>query len=655
MFAPSDDYHQLHTGVHRIEPKPLDAPALTWHLAFWIRKVHEDAKKTHDEVKKQLDKFILALCSSMKFDGQKEVSHIKLEPCISDKLLLFSTVADRSSFIDLGRVVCTNREEDILLNSSRYVLVKFVWKGIRISIRIELHTEYFSITTFAESIRKRAPFSQLQDFEDAISSVRKYFDGEARTDIRRLRQYLFRDFWQLYFDDILSHPKLTLMYNSTQDGNIFRDAIITDFRGIILSEEAVKFDDYEFFFNDGKNNSPSWGSAAKKQFLPLLAVKHTGRERPYECAINYVLDGRGLYMSALGPQLPEGPVGQYNPLDYILYVHQRDPYDAEKIIVNSLQLGRLVNHIHLLGTLRVAALKDAEALHKTGYDLRILSSRIRLARNDVDSNSFRASKSVRGVHDHFDDFTSKFYGSARCDLQYRIERSRYYSELWRLNLKSLRIKRLEGDQPYDQFVERRVGAVFNFIDRLGRRYERSINEIIMLDQDEISREVWDFQSFGEAALLFILAPYYASNIVLHIWPENYSLSVTLGIWVAFVGYAIWRRMEKRHMGTEKKRSFLMACGAALLWAAIWYLPVQFYFAPETKTEQFELQKKQDEAQKPLREQRTKQDELLTQLLREEIELLREQLDLQKKRIDTEKADQDRKIPPTPKVRNHSDH
>jgi hypothetical protein len=85
-------------------------------------------------------------------------------------------------------------------------------------------------------------------------------------------------------------------------------------------------------------------------------------------------------MSALGPQVPEMNVERRIPVEYIVYAHQRDPFDHNKTIVNQLQLGRLVTQIHLLGTLRLAALKDIIALHEVGRDIGALAGLIQTAR-----------------------------------------------------------------------------------------------------------------------------------------------------------------------------------------------------------------------------------------------------------------------------------
>jgi uncharacterized membrane-anchored protein len=189
--------------------------------------------------------------------------------------------------------------------------------------------------------------------------------------------------------------------------------------------------------------------------------------------VSYMLDGRAMYMSALAPQLPDSPDDERIPLEFIVYAHQHLPNNAKKASVNKWELGRLVNHLHRLGVLRLAALKDVKLLRDKGKRLSDLDSFIERARESVATDERNAMKSIQEAHNCFNSIAADFMKEANCDLAYRIDRSRYYVSQVRSNVEFLRIKRLEGYQPYDQFVERRVGGEFDFIDRLGRRYERA--------------------------------------------------------------------------------------------------------------------------------------------------------------------------------------
>ena len=84
------------------------------------------------------------------------------------------------------------------------------------------------------------------------------------------------------------------------------------------------------------------------------------------------------------------------------------------------------------------------------------------------------------------DITRLFLDETKSGLAYRIERSRYYVSRFAKNVEFLRIRRLEGNQPYQQFVEKRLGAEFDFIHRLGLRFERTIQNMTALDQNYLA-------------------------------------------------------------------------------------------------------------------------------------------------------------------------
>ena len=79
--------------------------------------------------------------------------------------------------------------------------------------------------------------------------------------------------------------------------------------------------------------------------------------------------------------------------------------------------------------------------------------------------------------------------------------------------------RIEGYLPYDEFVFRRLGTTFEFIDRLGKRYEQAKRDIMELSQSmtqgDILRQnkaIEKMQKMGERALFFVLLPYYLSHL-----------------------------------------------------------------------------------------------------------------------------------------------
>jgi hypothetical protein len=651
MLETSRDYHELNAGAHRKPPKVLSAPSLIWHLAFWTsfggrHREGQWQKKNPNHVKNTLDNFILAFCRAVDNNPgveQKVVDgkaiKVQLTPRISGVCLLFNNTCRENSFeITLNRL--NRRQTDVFTSTSRSVSLQFTWKKLDVTVRFEIHSEYFSISTFVEldKDRKKAEehtaYSDIDGLNESIRTIVGYLnppqpptlDPESLLKLavgkpasqqladesspqqlqqpknelpppapddhmtKKINNYCFHEFWKTYEKDVLSDESLK---DFTNDG-IFKQ-IFADFRGFIASERAVEFSDKNFFDED---KPPKWGLEAKKKFLPLIQHRDRTLHRRYECAVNYLLDGRALYMSTLGPQLPSMPETERIPVEFIVYAHQR--YD-DATVVNKWQLGRLVNQILLLGTLRLCALKDVKLLHKAGRQLGELdestqAARVAIALTEAQASASRAAgpnqdrstvsnagrRAVRAVpktpasnetptggppsvshnvkameliaaaHNKLNNINGHFLRDSGSGLLYRIERSRYYVKQFDESLKLLRIKRVEGDQPYDQFIKRRLGSEFDFIDRVGVRYERATRNIVTLDQNylaitqnalveranQIDEDIHAIQKYGELFLLGALVPYYVTHLFVLIFGEELAPVIAGNVWVVFAVFAV---------------------------------------------------------------------------------------------------------------------
>lgn len=414
---------------------------------------------------------------------------------------------------------------------------------------------------------------------------------------------MLHEFWKTYEREVLSDVSLKAF---TSDG-IFKK-IFADFRGFIVSDQAVEFSDRDLFNED---KPPKWGQDAKKKFLPLIQHRDRAKDIRYECAVNYMLDGRALYMSTLGPQMPSMPENERIPVEFIIYAHQRH---NGATIVNNWQLGRIVNQMLLLGTLRLCALKDVKLLHRAGRQLSQLdeytqAARVAIARaeakasalrasrlanpkqrrsalsneavneipttasdNAAPSREFEATELIAKAHKKLNDITGNFLRDTGSGLLYRIERSRHYVKQFDESVKLLRIKRVEGDQPYDLFIKRRLGSEFDFIDRLGIRHERATQTIVTLDQNylaitqnllvaqanQIDEDIHTIQKWGEFVLLAALVPYYVTHLLVLIIGEQDAPLMAVNVWVIFIAiaFANYNRILEKFAKTEQWKSIL---------------------------------------------------------------------------------------------------
>ncbi len=570
MFGTASDYYEVNAGIHRKSARILTAPAVVWYLAFWTnagQREIEDSEEGAAKIKDKLDNFILALCRVL----DEKVGAVNLAPCISGVHLLFNNVCHEGSLSPARINFLSNRQMDVLTSTSRVVSLQFTWKMLIVTIRFEIHTEYFSLSTFVEFGKAGAgPYSDLDSLNRNIDAMLEYFDERSNrlSDQKlteQLNTYFFYDFWKTYEGEILSHASLR---DLTKEGAFNR--VFADFRGLILSDRVVDlFDDEEFTDGDRRLR---WGQNAKRKLLPLIQPG-SGRFRN-ECAANYMLDGHAFYMGTVGPKLPSTIMDERNPGEFIVYASQRP--DSSKTFVNKWQLGRLVNQILLLDTLRLCALKDVKLLHQAGHEFARLDLRTQVAGDATLLFDARAMDLIRETHENLSYITGEFLRSAGTGLLYRIERSRYYVQQFDENLRQLRITRLEGDQPYDQFIKRRVGSEFDFIDRLGIRYARTTGDMdtlgqkvallqnqLAIAQNKIQSSIYTIQEWGEFALLAALVPYYVVHLLEKIVSEKYIAAITIVLWSASAAFAFWRKTKKLRYSI-----FLLVLGTVLFFTHI---------------------------------------------------------------------------------------
>jgi hypothetical protein len=599
LFSTAADYHELNAGAHRKPPKVLSAPALVWHLAFWTNFQERGERREQPanpewapnkrpaEVNTALDRYIRELWTGLERTLGRPVD---VTPCIGGVNLLFGGAYAQPQGQEVRRL--TPRQYDIFSGTQRVVSLQFVWEQLDVTIRFETQTEYFTMSVFVELDRQRVKLgnkaapSSIAALNKTMRRIVTYLNprpaktaapasssiGRVDKLVKGINRYSFHDFWRLFDTQVLS------LGGRYRDAPIFQ-RVCADFRGFIASDQAVRFQDDRFFKFNGP---PGWGAEAKQKLLPLIQHRIRVDHTRYECAVNYMLDGRALYLSTLGPQLPGIPEGERIPVEFIVYAHQR--VDG-RTVVNKWQLGRLVSQILQLGTFRLCALKDIRSLHDAGLELAELEEATQRARRAIAQTEAYATRmgqsvpatasdrnrvamaEIASAHQKLNDITGAFLSKAGSGPLYRIERSRYYVRQFEDNVKLLRILRLEGDQPYDQFIRRRLGQEFDFIDRLGVRYERAMSSIVSLDQNYLSitqnslveratkideetksiqSEIQDIQRWGELILLIFLVPYYFSHLLIQIKGEGWEASswATIIVWGLLALTAVFRAYKQ---------------------------------------------------------------------------------------------------------------
>jgi hypothetical protein len=587
-FPPSNtpEYRRGNADAHRVRPANFRAPALISHQAFWIysnRQQHRD--KERDRVKHIIDRVILQTANQA---NQRYDQDAYITPSIGGSDILFANIAFARRFLvnqscqsEDGRVDPARlnpAQRTVFESDHRVVSLQFKWSGCEVTVRFEFLTEYFSITTIAEVAACTLPgmtgrIERLQNFD--------------LDDVVSIKNELFEIFWRELTYDICPESLLA----DTAFAHIF-----ADFRGVVLANDRLLA---------MRDNEPFI-----EVLLPLLGSSKS--QQGYECSVSYMLGGRALYMTTLGPQLAAYADERRIPVTYLLSVSAAS---------NRWQRGRLIDLIHTAGTGRLAALRDLAALRGAGNRLSGLDYHTSIARAAVSEHRQLAhsrhpmpdvAKCINAAHARFNEVTESFNTTAQTDygLSYRIERSRYYVARSLANTALMRIERVEGYHRYDEFVEQRLGGTFDFIDRLGRRYERAVGALSLLDgyhltiqsneialsQNEIalsqaeeeaeeaaiSEKTLEIQVYGEFILIAFLLPYYAVGLLAHIYEDagpgaHQKIKIlTYIIWTVAFGSAIyrigaqdrrWRRISRAIVLLILMWIFISASAQALGWAA----------------------------------------------------------------------------------------
>lgn len=368
--------------------------------------------------------------------------------------------------------------------------------GYRMRVRIDVHTELFSLTCLIDRVRagKLAErFGQLLDPCTAAGSARHLLN-EVWTEGDPPAAKVFED-W----------------IRRASNGAAQRDFghLITDFRGIVISpgdgwamdETSLEAD------KTGCRRRPRMDPeltrfaedhaglirAVAAPALPGLDVSSEEQRQALtmtrgEAVVCGMLDGKALYAAALGGH----------------GVHDSRPHPVRHLLVYAghceVQLGRLLRRMHVLGELRHAAMLDYDAdpvdpLPAGARTLRDVSREIRQLGRDISTAQDKGGGAQQPIDvpsiatlQHHVGRLSALSQFIEGGLTYRVEQSRYYADEFQRLIEHLRLVRIGDWQPYDDFVQRYVLHLFARIDRIGNRYEalgRRVDRLLFAKQAQL--------------------------------------------------------------------------------------------------------------------------------------------------------------------------
>ena len=580
------EYAQLHGGAHRKIATRFGVPSLVRHIGYW-----KPVERTQEQWINKIDERLLRLFQRLtlllsKPDGNI-IGPLSVTAESGDDLVFFKTCYRKDAQTPTPLDV-TNMPELLKPNRFRVIIYRFKWHYIPATIRFELHTEYVTVSLILDasrtipdqhidSAKQHDEFNLFNDSFDELAKVMLHGFPKSASG-HCLFDTLYTSLHVLFFNETLSPIGDSCKSDSDEIGRIF-----ADFRTIIIGDRPeTSADGINRFFrkpfsqsgqssaaidSDARIPDAHWASNILRAVLPFMQLP-VPKKKPFskfDLTASRLVDGRAIYITGLGPQ----PTKEATPLFGLYYWSKMSRW----------QVGRVLDRLHNLGILRLAAIIDVNKLRDIGTSIDAIETKLDDARKAFDKQPSALSErkdrlkearvKLDQVHILFsrtDATKANRIDSIDGGLEYRVERSRYYVRQWRDGLKDLRILRIEGFQPYDSFVERRLGATFDYIHRLGLRYDRIKGETARLEQYymtqasvisqetsvNLQRNIEDFQKWGEIALLVVLLPYYAGHLFIgangydehEVHPKLWTIIWCLGIGAVSVRLA-WKYFEDK--------------------------------------------------------------------------------------------------------------
>lgn len=577
----ADQYRILHGQAHRKPPARIGTPALTRHLAFWIPRGTGEFELRRERWVLTLDwflsNFIVLAFERWRQSGESEASMPRSFNGRWDAATrsYHFTFFRHSASYRLGERVV--RFEPLPAGNSgsrasdaqfELVSLRVYFDDIPIKIRAELHTEYFQMSFSADldvadpNRRPNPDKPQCAAVRDAFDRLRKKVeerlgatndDNEPRVRFNRRVEddidetwdasaYLFKQFWSAVDEEFLL-PGMTPTISPPDDPRPRRSkyppfnenlgAAFVDFRGLILSGDNLNAGSGTLheIFSEPTKGSQSIAANRMTQtdqlrtidaLLPVVdgARRALSEEPPparrpahaedvaippikYEYAASSLHGRRTVFLSALGPQRIGSTIN--SPGSYIVVTNHRHRW----------QIGRLVDRLHTVGTLRVASLWDSGNLNKVGFPLRDLIYQ-------VDNIGHRPSRQiVKSLNARFRHLSSE---GGEGGLQYRTERALFYVQRFYEEWKALRGQRIEGFQPYEAFVERRIGENWEYLRRLRARHGQISSSLSLLYNElraaealQQTRKLGRLLGFAEITAIVPIM-YYGGQVLHYAWP-----------------------------------------------------------------------------------------------------------------------------------------
>jgi Protein of unknown function (DUF3422) len=546
------DYPVVNIGAHRKAAPLAGIPGLTQHFSFW-RPPAAPRQSWHKSIDYFL--FLIFMCLWEEFSIARQTNseafpvgtfrcpnldrgNHRLYLCRHNAPINFANGEVADSYNGSPRMLSETNEKE---RSVRYEFfsIRTIFQGIDLTVRAELRSEFWSLTFLGDLSRfpRSLPASDhYANFSDAFSKIGDFFEGRikenaesvsSKVDDDTLRQLsncgnlLHDEFNQLINTKLID--KCTNGFPNADDVALKNiGGVFADFRGVVFGIDAQYQDDSEskssgVTLGSRKNckfsfiRSPQSASSSIHalhsitkfaQFTDDIGLRVVDAlwpavrafyDRPDdklkaygkpEFTVTAFQNRRAIYITSLGRLTPDARSRTNDPVRYTVVTAPSTRW----------QLGRLIERIHNMGALRLAAIQEIASLQAASDNLREIYDDWQKLKLKPPSDPSRADELIDAGG--FAARLEKLGSDLSSGLTYRIERSAYYVIAFKKVLAGLRTKRLEGFQPYPDFVERRMGGTFEFIARIGIRYVEMRREIELALERQRTQQMMGLQSAG---------------------------------------------------------------------------------------------------------------------------------------------------------------
>ena len=505
MNEPEKFRHYLEMP-HRRPAYGVNSPAVFRHIVFRIDgsvEANPLRAQEYDQGRDARNRFIESLNAKL----------VALQKCCgATHILAFgpSTLPPLKSSVPKREKLSTVESSVATVDINRTLLTELHPKhdaGWRVRLLVDVHSEYYSLTFILDQPNVTPEDSsggdaaQAREYEALLSK----HDDLRKAPSSDIIKFFYDKVWQNIEPHLCGfEPEADRCIDASLDMPGVR---LTEFRALALHDlntcfakhAAAKLPTRRIFLPDdstiGAGNFQksrlslhNWVMRNDEFVHEMLKFNQLTQsiDRDANCVLCEVLDGGAIFGSSLG-QIPSAPVyddlrpalsQNLTPLRYFIIYNALSKY----------QLGRLVRRHHVLGELRIAALIDHDLIVRAGARIRALGNEVDalLARathteieqaakaagdqtgtTDVTEQTTLSAEQLRHLQETLHAIHSDVEPGG---LSYRVARSRYYAEIFERRVKELRIRRLEGFEPYDIFITRTLNGVFNFISTVGTRY-----------------------------------------------------------------------------------------------------------------------------------------------------------------------------------------